>query len=67
MLKSWIFFFGLLESGIPENFVCGIRNPEHWNPNTAQGIQNPTRRNQLTVRYCKKEREMSNPEFSFHY
>ena len=67
MPKSWNFFFGLLESGIPENFACEIRNPELWNPNTAQGIRNPTRRNQLTVRYCKKGREMSNPEFSFHY
>ena len=47
----------LVESGIL-NF--GIQN-------TAQGIRNPTRRNQLNVRYCKKEREMSYPEFSFHY
>ena len=41
----------LVESGIL-NF--GIQN-------IAQGIRNPTRRNQLTLRYCKKEREMSNP------
>ena len=30
--KSWILFFGVLESGIRENFACGIRNPEIWNP-----------------------------------
>ena len=47
----------LVESGI---LSFGIQN-------TAQGIRYPTRRNQLTVRYCKKEREISNPEFSFHY
>ena len=32
MPKSWILFFGVLESGIRENFACGIRNPELWNP-----------------------------------
>ena len=32
MPKSWNFFFGLLESGIRENFACGIRNPELCNP-----------------------------------
>ena len=47
----------LVESGI---LSIGIQN-------TAQGIGHPTRRNQLTVRYRKKEREMSNPEFSFHH
>ena len=32
MPKSWILFFGALESGIRENFACGIRNPELSNP-----------------------------------
>ena len=67
MPKSWNFFLAcwnpesgkilLLESGI---LSIGIQN-------TAQGIGNPTKRNQLTVRYWKKERERSNPEFSFYY
>ena len=61
------FFFGLLDSGIRENFACGSGILGIGIQNTAQGIRNPTRRNQLTVRHCKKEREMSNPEFSFHY
>ena len=59
-LACWIPESGkivLVESGI---LSFGIQN-------TAQGIRNPTRRNQLTVRYCQKEREMSNPEFSFHH
>ena len=58
-------------------WLVGIRNPGTFFfvksgilsfgiQNTAQGFRNPTRINQLTVRYCKKEREMSNSEFSFH-
>ena len=67
MPKSWNFFFGLLDSGIRENFACGSGILGIGIQNTAQGIWNPTRRNQLPVPYCKKEREMSNLEFSFHY
>ena len=31
-----------LESGIRESFASGIRNSGFWNPDTAQGIRNPT-------------------------
>ena len=34
--------FVFVESGIRENFACGIRNPRIWNPESAQRIRNPT-------------------------
>ena len=51
ILESWTFL--LMESGIRENFACGIRNPRVWNPEYTStnpeshnnpltiGIQNP--------------------------
>ena len=34
--------FVFVESGIRENFACGILNSRLWNPESAQRIRNPT-------------------------
>ena len=34
--------FVFVESGIQENFACGIRNPRLWNPELTQRIRNLT-------------------------
>ena len=55
--------FLVVGSWIPEKFACGILNSGLWNPDTTQGIWNPTKDWNPESRFHRKD---WNPESRFH-